>query len=465
MSGKVNPYPCGRVSRRRFLYQAGGGFWGVVLGGIWAEAGEIQDAMLGPHTRPRAKSVIFLFMCGGVSHIDTFDPKGNKHAGKLIDAIGFGDNLAEMKRPVIPCLRTFTRYGQSGIPVSDWFPHVGGVIDEIAVVRSLWCHEGNHFPAVIETATGHRGRAFAHPSLGGWVSYALGTSNKNLPSFVNIGRPSSPVQLTGGYLGASVSATPFQAGPEPVPNLYPPKGGSAAERDRQMQLLQEMNEEFRRCYAFNSDIQARTKAYELAARMQISAPEAVDFSRELGHIKSLYGIDEEHTEEFGKQLLLARRLAERGVRFIQICHAGGGNGAWDSHGDMKTHAPLCRATDKPIAGLLQDLKQRGMLEETLVVWTSEFGRTPWSQNTTGRDHNPKGYTSWMAGGGIRGGVVHGATDEVGYRAVENPHYYSDLHATILHQLGIDHTKMFVPELGPVSQLVEVGHGPIRDIIS
>jgi uncharacterized protein (DUF1501 family) len=198
--------------------------------------------------------------------------------------------------------------------------------------------------------------------------------------------------------------------------------------------------------------------------MQLSAPEAVDVSSEPAHIKALYGIDEDHTEEFGKQLLVARRLVERGVRFIQICHAGGGNGGWDAHGDMKSHAPLCRATDKPIAGLVKDLKQRGMLDDTLVVWTSEFGRTPWSQNTTGRDHNPKGYTAWMAGGGIKGGVVHGATDEVGYKAVESPHYYSDLNATILRQLGLDHTKMEIPSLGPVSRLVEDG-GPIQEIIS
>jgi uncharacterized protein (DUF1501 family) len=232
-----------------------------------------------------------------------------------------------------------------------------------------------------------------------------------------------------------------------------------------MQLLQTMNEEFRERYAINSDIQARARAYELAASKQMSAPEADDFSQEPDHIKSLYGIDEDHTAEFGKQLLLARRLSERGVRFIQICNAGGGNGGWDAHGDMKTHGPLCRATDKPIAGLIMDLKQRGMLDETLVVWTSEFGRTPWSQNTTGRDHNPKGYTSWMAGGGIKCGIVHGGTDEVGYKAVEHPHYYSDLNATILHQLGIDHTKMEVPALGPVSRLVEDGHGPIKEIIA
>src|SRR5881628_3465107 len=179
-------FPCGRVSRRRFLFQAGVGFVGAAMGGLWAEEGKIRDAQLLPHFPPRARSVIFLFMCGGVSHIDTFDPKDNKWAGKFIDAIGFGDNLAAMKRPVIPCLRTFTRHGKSGIPVSDWFPNVGGVVDDIAFVRSMWCNEGNHFPAVIETTTGHRGRQFDHPTLGGWVTWALGTANQNLPTFVNI---------------------------------------------------------------------------------------------------------------------------------------------------------------------------------------------------------------------------------------------------------------------------------------
>ena len=224
-------------------------------------------------------------MCGGVSHIDTFDPKDNKWAGKLIDAVGFGDNRAEMRRPVIPCLRTFTRYGKSGIPVSDWFPHVGGVIDEIAVVRSMWCQEVNHFPAVIETCTGHRGRQFDHPTLGSWVSYALGSANQNLPTFVNIGRPSSPVQLTGGYLGASVAATPFQPGATPIPDLHPPRGSSRVERDRQMQALWDLNEEFRQRYAIHSDIAARARAYELAARMQLTAPEVVDFAGEPEHVR------------------------------------------------------------------------------------------------------------------------------------------------------------------------------------
>src|SRR5882724_3596506 len=265
-------YPCGRISRRKFFFQAGAGFVGTALGALWAEDGRMPETRLLPHFTPRVGSVIFLFMCGAVSHIDTFDPKGNKWARKLIDAVGFGDNLAEMKRPVIPCHRTFTRCGKAGIPVSDWFPKVGGVIDDLAVVRSMWCHETNHFPAVIETCTGHRGRQFDHPTLGSWVSYALGSGNKNLPTFVNIGRPSSPVQLTGGYLGATVAATPCQPGETPIPNLKVPKGGTAAERDRRMHALFELNQEFRRDYAFNTDIAARTKAYELAARMQLAAP-------------------------------------------------------------------------------------------------------------------------------------------------------------------------------------------------
>jgi hypothetical protein len=458
-------YPCGKVNRRKFLYEAGGGFFGVAMGAMFAADGKLQDPIMGPHMPVKAKPVIFLFMCGGVSHIDTFDPKDNKYAGKLIDAVGFGDNVAEMKRPVIPILRKFTNYGKSGIPVSDWFPNVGSVVDDIALIRSMWCNEGNHFPAVIETATGHRGRQFDHPTLGAWVSYALGTANKNLPTFVNIGRPSSPVQLTGGYLGATVAATPFQPGDTPIPNLKPPSSSNSAERERQMHALNQMNREFREQYAINTDIQARTKAYELAANMQLSAPEVVDFSKEPKHITDLYGIGEKETDDFGRRLLLARRLSESGVRFIQICHAGGGNGAWDAHGDMKSHEPLCRATDKPIAGLIKDLKQRGMLDSTLVVWTSEFGRSPWSQNTTGRDHNPKGYCSWMAGGGVKGGVIHGATDDVGYQAVENRHYYSDLHATILNQLGLDYKKMEVRVFGRTMRLVEEGEGPIKAILT
>jgi hypothetical protein len=456
-------YPCGRIARRRFLFQSAIGFMGSALGSLWADDGKMPGSRLAGE--PRAKSVIFLFMCGGVSHIDTFDPKDNKYAGKIMDAIGFGDNNAQMKRPVIPCLRTFERYGKSGIPVSDWFPNVGSVIDEIAVVRSMYCHQSNHFPAVIEGATGKPLRQFEHPCLGSWISYALGTANKNLPTFVNMGRPSSPVQLTGGYLGATYSATPFQAGETPIPNLKLPVGATSRDRDRQMQALEEMNRQFREDYAIETEIAARTKAYELAANMMLTAPELVDYSNEPEHVKQLYGIGTKETEDFGRQLLLARRLAEKGVRFIQICDAGGGNGAWDAHDDMKSHAPLCRAVDKPISGLIQDLKQRGMLDSTLVVFASEFGRTPWSQNTTGRDHNPNGFTILLSGGGVKGGMVEGATDEVGYKAIQNPHYISDLQATILRQVGLDYKKMDFIANGRPFHLIEEGTGPILNVLN
>ena len=461
MSGNLKDiYPCGRIARRSFLRQSAAGFLGSALGSLWADDGQLRDAHL-PGT-PRAKSVIYLFMCGGVSHIDTFDPKDNKYAGKIMDAIGFGDNNAPMKRPVIPCLRTFTRYGQSGIPVSDWFPHVGGVIDNIAVVRSMYCLQSlaDQFQAQAGVL-----RQFDHPCLGSWVTYALGTANKNLPAFVNIGRPSSPVQLTGGYIGASYAATPFQTGKVPIPNLLPPGESTPQQRERQMQALYEMDRQFREDYAAESEIVARSRSFELAASMMLKAPAIVDFSNEPEHVKSIYGIGEQETDEFGRQLLLARRLAENGVRFIQICHAGGGNGKWDSHDDMKSHAPLCRAVDKPISGLIRDLKQRGMLDSTLVVFTSEFGRTPWSQNTTGRDHNALGFSSWLSGGGVKGGTVEGATDEVGYKAVEQPHYISDLQSTILRQVGLDYKKMDFVVNGRPFHLVEEGQGPITNILT
>ena len=297
------------------------------------------------------------------------------------------------------------------------------------------------------------------------MNYALGTANKDLPAFVNIGRPSSPVQLTGGYLGASYSATPFQPGDTPIPDLLPPGDTDRNERDRQMQALFELNKQFREDYATESDIAARVKAYELAGNMMLKAPAIVDYSGEPEHVKEMYGIGVKETDDFGRQLLLARRLVENDVRFIQICHAGGGNGKWDAHDDMKSHEPLCRAVDKPIAGLIADLKQRGLLDSTLIVFTSDFGRTPWSQNTTGRDHNAMGFTSWLAGGGVKGGVIEGATDEVGYKAVESPHYIADLQATILHQMGLDYKKMDFILNGRPFHFIEEGTGPITKILA
>ena len=347
--------------------------------------------MRGCRATPPAKSVIFLFMCGGVSHIDTFDPKDNKHAGKIMDAIGFGDNNAPMKRPVIPILRTFKQYGKSGIPVSDWFPNVGEVIDDIAVVRSMYCHQTNHFPAVLEGATGKPLRQFEHPSPGqlGVVRAGHGEQEsadvrEHRPAFV-------AGAIDGRYLGASYSATPFQPGDTPIPEPASAEElPTAQERDRQMQALFELNKQFRADYATESEIAARVASLRTGGQHDAeSAGDRGLLDRAAARDGSLRNRRKE-TDDFGRQLLLARRLAENGVRFIQICHAGGGNGGWDAHDDMKSHGPLCRAVDKPISGLIRDLKQRGMLDSTLVVFTSEFGRTPWSQNTTGRDHNAHG---------------------------------------------------------------------------
>jgi hypothetical protein len=362
-------------------------------------------------------------------------------------------------------LRNYTQYGQSGIAVSDWFPNVGSCADDIAFIRSMYTQEVNHFPAAIEMVTGHRGRQFNHPSIGSWIYYALGTANKNLPVFINMGRPSSPVQLTGGYLGTVYSATPFGTGEVPVENLKSPQSVSVSQREKDLLVLSKMNEEFREQYATDMEIAARLKSYELAARMQLSVPELTDFRKEPDQVKTLYGIGEKETDSFGRQLLLARRLAEKGVRFIQVCHGGGGNGAWDSHGDMKSHAPLCRETDKPIAGLIKDLKQRGMLSNTLVVWATEFGRTPWSQNTTGRDHNPRGFSCWMTGGGVKGGTVVGSTDEVGFNAVEDRVYVSDLNATILYLMGLNHEDLNTVVNNRPVRLVEPGFGPVKKILS
>ena len=250
----------------------------------------------------------------------------------------------------------------------------------------------------------------------------------------------------------------------PIPNLLPVQELSVDQQRRRLEALADLNQTFREEYEFEGALSARRFAYELAARMQLAAPEVVDFRDEPEHVRSLYGIGESETDEFGRQLLLARRLAERDVRFIQICHGGGGNGRWDSHGYMKSHAPLCRQTDKPIAGLIRDLKNRGMLDSTLVVWTSEFGRTPWSQNTTGRDHNPKGFTSWLAGGGVKGGTIYGSTDEVGYRAVSQHTYIADLQSTILHQLGLNAEHMEVEINGRPVRLVDRFADPILGIL-
>jgi len=458
-------YPA--LGRRNFLRRLSGGAAAPALGYLWAAENGAASFLKpggGTHFPARVKSVIFLFMCGGVSAMDTFDPKDNKHAGRMLETVNSNNGRPQL-RPVLHCARVWTRYGQSGIPVCEWYPHVGGVIDEIAVLRSMYCHEVGHFPAVGEMTTAHRNRTFEYPAIGSWISYALGSANRDLPTFVNMGRPSAPPQISGGYLGAQESATPFMAGEAPLENLKLPPGVTRAERDRHVETLHQLNRQFHEDHAFDREVAARIRGYELAGRLQMAAPELVDFSREPEHVRKLYGIGGAETDDFGRQLLLARRLAERGVRFIQLCHGGIGNGKWDSHDDVADHAPLCRQTDQPIAGLIRDLKQRGMLDSTMVVWATEFGRTPYSQNTVGRDHNPHGFTCWIAGGGVKGGMVYGATDDIGYKAVENRRYVTDLQATILKQMGLDYKKMNVQVNGRPLHMIEESQGPIDAILA
>jgi hypothetical protein len=458
------PHSLSLSGRRAFVRRMSFGIGGSALSCLWAEDEKFLSAGAGTHFAPKVKSVIFLFMCGGVSAMDTFDPKDNKWAGKMLETMNSNNGKPQL-RPVLHSPRVWTRYGKSGTPVCEWFPNVGGVIDEIAMVRSMYCHEVGHFPACWEMTTGHRNRVFDHPSMGAWAGYALGSANKNLPTFVNMGRPSAPAQVGGGYLGGQEGATPFQAGETPLDNLKLPAGITRAERDRQMETLAKLNREFHEQHAFEAEVAARVRSYELAGTLQLAGPELVDFSKEPDHVRKLYGVGEPETDDFGRQMLLARRLAERGVRFIQVCHGGGmGNGKWDSHDDVADHAPLCRQTDKPIAGLIRDLKQRGMLETTMVVWATEFGRTPYSQNNVGRDHNPRGFTCWLAGGGVKGGIVHGATDEIGYKVTENPHYVTDLQATVLQQMGLDYKRMSVVVNGRPLHMIEEGTGPIQAIL-
>ncbi|MBS1829074.1 MAG: DUF1501 domain-containing protein [Acidobacteria bacterium] len=451
--------------RRAFLRKMSFGVGGAALHCLWGAEEEYLRPGGKPHFTPRVKSVIFLFMCGGVSAMDTFDPKDNKYAGKMLETVNSNNGKPQL-RPVLHCPRVWTRYGKSGTPVCEWYPHIGGVIDDIAMVRSMYCHEVGHFPAVWEMTTGRRNRVFDFPSIGSWVGYALGSANRNLPTFVNMGRPSAPAQAGGGYLGGQESATQFQAGNTPLDNLKLPAGVTRAEREKQMEALYRLNQEFHSQHAFDAEVAARVRSYELAGTLQVAGPELVDFSKEPEHVRKLYGLNEPHTDDFGRQMLLARRLAERGVRFIQVCHGGGmGNGKWDAHDDVGDHGPLCRQTDQPIAGLIRDLKQRGMLDSTMVVWATEFGRTPYSQNNVGRDHNPHGFTCWVAGGGVKGGLVLGATDEIGHKAVENRHYVTDLQATVLKQMGLDYRKMSVVVNGRPMHMIEESAGPIEAILA
>jgi hypothetical protein len=443
-------------SRREFLMKSGSGLGGLALasmldrdGLIPAAQGAIARNPLAPkppHHKPTAKAVIWLFMEGGPSHIDLFDPKPELERlagqpmpasfGKVITAMGTGNNS------LMPSKRTFARYGQSGIWVSDWYPEIAKHADNLCVFRGCWANGLNHVGSVCQMNTGSilAGR----PSLGAWVNYGLGSANENLPSFVILTDRAEvlggPKNWSSGFLPAVYQGTLFRNEGAPILDLAPPDTINDEQQRSKLNLLTQLNKHFSTDKQEDSDLEARISSYELAYRMQKQAPEAVDLSKESEATRKLYGLDEEATAKFGANCLLARRLVERGVRFIEL-YSGSGS-AWDAHNDIEgNHSAMCKSSDKPIAGLLADLKARGLLDDVLVVWGGEFGRTPFNENGKGRDHNPWGFTTWMAGGGIRGGHVIGQTDEIGLRVIDGRTHVHDLHATILHALGLNHINL------------------------
>jgi hypothetical protein len=445
-------------TRRQVLAAASSGLGGIVLNGMLAREARAADgtpprgpnalAAKAPHFEAKAKRVIFLFMVGGPSQMDLFDPKPSleKWAGKPLPE-GTGRPKSQFtsgQETILPSTRKWKKHGQSGIEMSDLMPHLATCIDDLCFLRACWCTNTIHAPAMYELHTGRT--LMGHPSIGSWVTYGLGSVSENLPAYCVMPQPEGI--LEGGapcwgaaYLPAVYQGTLLRKGPSPILNLKPPPGVTADENQRTFELVKKLDS--LKLTAGDTDLEARIASYELAFRMQMHAPEAVDLTKETQETKDLYGLNDPKTLDFGTRLLLARRLVERGVRFVQV-YSGGGpvNMQWDAHDDINgNHEKMCGFTDKPIAGLLKDLKRRGMLKDTLVVWCSEFGRTPNSQGSRGRDHNPLGYTMWLAGGGAKGGTVIGETDEFGLHGIKDKVSVNDFHATILHLLGLDHEKL------------------------
>jgi hypothetical protein len=448
------------ASRREFLLRGGAGFGSVALSGLLSASLSADDqgessyagglSPLAPkalHHPAQAKSVIFLFMEGGPSHIDTFDPKPllNKLAGKRIPE-SFDVPITPMgegQSPLLASPRTWKQHGDCGAWVSEWLSNIAGCVDDIALIRSCWGNGINHSNGVSQMNTGSI--VGGRPSLGSWMVYGLGTENENLPAFVvmtdsNARVFNGPRNWGAAFMPALYQGAPLDRGDVPIPNLKTPKGISLAQQRNKLALLKEINQRHADARRQQSELDARIQGYELAARMQAEAPAAVDISQETQATRELYGLDKKETAVFGQNCLLSRRLVERGVRFVQLYHGAGSK--WDSHSHIeKLHPAQCLSMDKCVAGLLKDLKQRGLLDTTLVIWGGEFGRTPMSEKGDGRDHNPTGFTMWMAGGGVRGGQTIGMTDELGLHAVEDRVHVRDLHATILNLLGLDHMKL------------------------
>ena len=479
---------CGRT-RREFLWQAGGGFTSVALAGLLSSDGFFASrvaaseeaphyinplAPKSPHFTPKAKSVIFLFMYGGPSHVDTFDYKPILYGldGKTIPVKTKGRGGEKNEGRVVGPKWKFKQYGESGQWVSDLFPNLATCVDSIAFLKSMTADSPIHGSAMLQMNSGRI--LSGSPALGSWVNYGLGSENEDLPGFVVMLDPtggpiSGAKNWSSGYMPATYQGTILRSKGAPIIDLNLPDGMTRPIQRELLDALHAANAEHLAARPDNSDLAARISSYELAYKMQQSAPEAVDLSQETEATQKLYGLDQERTNNFGKRCLLARRLVERGVRFIQLYSGGAHNDSnWDAHGDLETnHNFHAGNTDRPIAGLLKDLQQRGLLESTLVVWGGEFGRQPTAEYAkgTGRDHNAYGFTMWMAGGGIKGGQSVGATDELGSTAVERPFHVKHLHATILHQMGMDPNKLAYFYGGLDQKLVGVEHvQPISEVV-
>jgi hypothetical protein len=455
------------------LKKAGSGFGALALGSMLSAD---TNKPFAPskltkkiaHHPSQAKSVIFLFMEGGPSQLDLFDPKPliNKLDGKQVPS-SFKipiTAMGEYGAPILGCQRKWARHGDSGLWMSDWLPHTSKMADDMAIIRSCVSDGINHAGGVCQMNTGSifGGR----PSLGSWVSYGLGNESSDLPSFVVMKDTKSqvingPRSWGAGFMPASYQGVEFESSGPPIRFLKPQE--SHSRHTSKLNLLRQINQNHFKSRQDNSELDARIKSYELAYRMQSAAPEAVDIEHEPKSIKEMYGLDKKETKVFGSNCLLARRLVERGVRFIQL-YSGSGS-KWDAHKNLESnHSSLCKATDQPIAALLKDLKQRGLLDSTLVVWGGEFGRTPMSEKGDGRDHNPTGFTMWMAGGGVKGGQTIGATDELGLWAVQDKMHVHDIHSTILNLMGVDHTKLIYHHKGRPER-IDMNEGYVNEKLS
>ncbi len=461
-------------NRREFLTHAFCGFGSLAFAQMTAQAAAKNPLAPKPPHMPdkaKAKSVIFLFQAGGPSHMETFDPKPllNQLNGQPRPA-EFGEakyQFVSKTAKLLGTKRTFKRYGKSGIEVSDLFPHQGSIVDDLAIIRS--CHGDMvvHSAAQYQLMTGRILPGF--PNMGSWVAYGLGTESESLPAYCVLPDPKGALEAgqpmyTQGFLPAVYQPTMLRAGARPVLNLDLPEGISTPQRRRTLDLLRNLNEAEMK--PGDAELEARISAYDLAFKMQTEAPEAFDISKETDAMRELYGIGKKETDDYGRRCLLARRLVERGVRFITVVAGGGpGNMQWDAHSNIEeNHIRMAGHTDQPVAALIKDLKQRGLLDSTLVVWGGEFGRSPESEGTQGRDHHNLGFSMWMAGGGIKGGQVVGATDAIGLRAIEKPYHFRDIHTTILNQLGLQQDALSYLHLGRRERLTEVHGQVISEIV-